>query len=76
LRAEATSANEEGRSISTGMWNNHHLRQAGKYAKRSYKLERGRPRRITGMRHVQVVTLSVAAVAPAGSSVPRRPDTR
>jgi hypothetical protein len=57
-----------------GMWKSHRQRQAGKYAKASYKLELAEARRTAAMRRVQLAVLRVNVRSAIEASVPRRPD--
>ena len=57
-----------------GLWQRHRQRQAGKYARRSYRLARREAKRTAAMRRTESLATraNVPAQLPAG--VPPRPD--
>lgn len=57
-----------------GMWKNHRQRQAGKYAKASYKLELAQATKTSAVRRVEIAVLKANVEVAIEASVPRRPD--
>jgi hypothetical protein len=57
-----------------GMWNNHRQRQAGKYARANYRLQRWQAERQWRMDQVALAQLKVTVRRAIEDSIPPRPD--
>ena len=57
-----------------GMWQRHRQRQAGKYARRSYRLALREANRTAAMRRVELLAIRANVRAQLRAAVPPRPD--